>query len=79
LRAPRPAVLSADPGAPSAALVALGAGTIVLVAALSTREGALISLGLCVGLLAFMAVLMGFLAAPHVTVAFRSSGRRRTS
>jgi len=70
LRAPRPAVLSADPGAPSAALVALGAGTIVLVAALSTREGALISLGLCVGLLAFMAVLMGFLAAPHVTVAF---------
>jgi hypothetical protein len=70
LRAPRLAVPSADPGAPSAALVALGASTIVFVAALSTREGALISLGLCVGLLAFMTVLWGFMAVPHVTVAF---------
>jgi hypothetical protein len=70
LRAPRLAVPSADLGAPSTALVALGAGTIVLAAALSTREGALISLGLCVGLLAFMAVLTSFMAAPHITVAF---------
>jgi O-antigen ligase len=70
LRAPRLAAPSADLGTPGAALVALGASTILLAAALSTREGALISLGLCVGLLAFVAVLTGFMAAPHITVAF---------
>jgi hypothetical protein len=70
LRAPRLAVPSADLGAPSTALAALGAATIVVAAALSAREGALLSLGACVGLLAFMTVLVGFMTAPHVTVAF---------
>jgi hypothetical protein len=70
LRAPRLAVPSADLGTPGAALVALGATTVVFAAALSTTEGALLSLGLCVGLLAFMTVLLGFLTAPHITCAF---------
>jgi hypothetical protein len=70
LRALRPAAPSADLVAPGTAVAALGAVTIVGAAALSTREGALLSLGVCVALLAFMAVLMGFMTAPHLTVAF---------
>jgi hypothetical protein len=70
LRAPRLAGPPADLVAPSTALVAFGAVTIVLAAAYSTRGGALLSLGFCLGLLALMAALTGFMSAPHVVVAF---------
>jgi hypothetical protein len=66
----RLAASPADLVGPGTALVAFGAGTTVLAAALSTRGGAVLSLGFCLGLLALMAVLMGFTSAPHATVAF---------
>ena len=69
MRAPRLAVPSADLGAPSTALVALGAVTIVSAAALAARGDTLLSLGFCVGLFALMVALTGFMTVPHITVA----------
>jgi hypothetical protein len=49
----------------------VGGGALVLLATMwSMRTGGIAGLGLLLGLSAFVAVLMGFIAAPHIAVAF---------
>jgi O-antigen ligase len=62
--------LRATPFAPDLAFLVLGAGLTLLAALWSTRAGAILSLGLLLGLLAFMALLVAFVTAPHIAVAF---------
>jgi hypothetical protein len=50
--------------------LALGSVLTLAAALWATRNGALLSLGLLLGVLAFMLLLVGYVTAPHVAVAF---------
>ena len=59
--------------APERAYLALGAALTLLSALWAVENGALLSLGLLLGVLAFMLLLVGFVTAPHAAVAFTIS------
>jgi hypothetical protein len=65
MRTARTAIL-----APDGAYIALGGALTLLGSLWAAENGGLVSLGLLLGVLAFMLLLVGFVTAPHAAIAF---------